>query len=207
MSGPVGTGRDEQVDEGVSGTFIRPCLDCGRTVYVVASVEQSHDCEPPDDARHGRAVAWWAGYEAAREPRQPRPVMPLPAHDDLPTLAWMQRTQPWTAPYSRAFVASKNGQGRVDAEPHRSLMHDLMHVTKAVGILASIAEWADHGSVRTGRVDQAEYEGRIADLVMCALHMANNPPEGYETFDLQRAVIERVERVNGVAWVARGESS
>jgi hypothetical protein len=121
----------------------------------------------------------------------------------------MQRTQPWTAPYSREFEHSKRG----DTDPmcphspyllpeqHRPLTHDLLHVTKAVGILASIAEWADHGSIRTERVDQAEFEGRIADLVMCALHMANNPPEGYDQFELQRAVIERVERVNGVKWV------
>ena len=112
------------------------------------------------------------------------------------TLAWMQQTQPWTAPYSPEFERSKAD------EPHRSLTHDLLHVTKAVGILASIGEWADHGNVRTERVDQAEYEGRIADLVMCALHMANNPPSGYEQFDLQRAVIERVERVNKVRWAS-----
>ena len=112
------------------------------------------------------------------------------------SLAQMQSTQPWTAPYSEHFETSKR------AEPHRSLMHDLMHVTKAVGVLSSIAEWADHGSIRTERVDQAEYEGRIADLVMCALHMANNPPQGYAAFVLHRAVVSRVERVNGVAWEA-----
>lgn len=110
------------------------------------------------------------------------------------TLSHMQATQPWTAPYSVEFEQSKK------SEPHRSLLHDLMHVTKAVGILSSVAEWADHGSLRIARVDQAEYEGRIADLVMCALHMANNPPFGYESFDLERAVIERTERVNGVTW-------
>lgn len=125
------------------------------------------------------------------------------------TLAWMQRTQPWTAPYSLSFEASKRGchpddDGQLTGyrtEPHRSLMHDLMHVTKAVGVLASIAEWADHGNIRTERVDQAEYEGRIADLVMCALHMANNPPEGYAEFELQNSVVERVERVNNVTWL------
>ena len=123
------------------------------------------------------------------------------------SLREMQETQPWSAPYSREFENSKRGGGGWSPhdperapEPHRSLMHDLMHVTKAVGILASIAEWADHGSVRLERVDQAEYEGRIADLIMCALHMANNPPSGYEQFDLQQAVIDRVERVNKTAW-------
>jgi hypothetical protein len=106
-------------------------------------------------------------------------------------LATMQNTQPWTAPYSDAFEAS------YDAEQHRRLTHDLLHITKAVGILASIAEWADHGRVRLDRVPQDEYEGRVADLVMCALHIANNPPEGYERFDLERAVITRTEAVNG----------
>lgn len=115
------------------------------------------------------------------------------------SLSVMQRTQPWTAPYSEAFEASKVGWSH-DAEPHRSLMHDLMHVTKAIGVLASIAEWADHGSIRLERVDQAEFEGRVADLVMCALHMAYNPPEGYKAFDLERAVIDRTERVNGASW-------
>jgi hypothetical protein len=121
------------------------------------------------------------------------------------SLREMQRTQPWTAPYSSAFEASKLGligglRDHRDAEPHRSLMHDLMHVTKAVGILSSIAEWADHGNVRLDRVDQAEFEGRIADLVMCALHMANNPPRGYDSFDLYVTVVDRVERVNGIEW-------
>lgn len=116
-----------------------------------------------------------------------------------PDLRSMQATQPWTAPYSPAFYTSVNS----DDERHRWLMHDLMHVTKAVGILASIAEWADHGSIRTERVDQAEYEGRIADLIMCALHMANNPPEGYGSFDLLDAVLDRVSRVNRVDWRAR----
>jgi hypothetical protein len=71
------------------------------------------------------------------------------------------------------------------------------HITKAVGILSSIAEWADHGRVRLDRVPQDEYEGRVADLVMCALHIANNPPEGYARFDLERAVVTRTEAVNG----------
>lgn len=107
-------------------------------------------------------------------------------------LGRMQYTQPWTAPYSPAFEYSKL------VEEHRTLMHDLMHLTKAIGILASIAEWADHGRLRQDRVDQGEYEGRVADLVMCALHIANNPPTGYTAFDLETAVIKRVERVNGV---------
>jgi hypothetical protein len=110
-------------------------------------------------------------------------------------LRHMQETQPWTAPYTWPFEQSRR------QEPHRSLLHDLMHVTKAVGVLSSIAEWADHGSVRHERVDQSEYEGRIADLVMCALHMANNPPVGYLHFDLHDAVVNRVERVNAVKWV------
>ena len=116
-------------------------------------------------------------------------------------LRTMQDTQPWTAPYSTWFGISK------DHEPHRPLMHDLMHVTKAVGILASVAEWADHDRINIGRVNQDEYEGRIADLVMCALHMANNPPKGYGQFDLETAVISRVERVNNVTWGSDGKVS
>lgn len=107
----------------------------------------------------------------------------------------MQQTQPWTAPYSRDFLSSADF-----GESHRWLMHDLMHVTKAVGVLSSVAEWADHGDVRHEKVDQAEYQGRIADLVMCALHMANNPPKGYEEFDLLDVVVERVDRVNKTDW-------
>ena len=113
------------------------------------------------------------------------------------TLRQMQETQPWTAPYSDAFNAS------AESEPHRWLEHDLLHVTKAVGILASIAEWADHKTIRYDRVDQAEFEGRISDLVMCALHMANNPPAGYTSFDLYEAVVDRVERVNQTSWAPR----
>lgn len=108
----------------------------------------------------------------------------------------MQATQPWNALYSSRFVDS------VQNEKHRWLTHDLLHVTKAVGILASIAEWADHGSIRTERVSQEEFEGRIADLVMCALHMANNAPKGYREFDLLNAVVNRVDRVNNADWKA-----
>ena len=115
--------------------------------------------------------------------------------------AKMQATQPWNVTYSNAFQQSKGGHwldGRqtVPPELHRSLTHDILHVTKAVGILSSISEWADHGDVRLDRVDQGEYEARISDLVMCAMHMANNPPRGYSQFDLEAAVIARTERVN-----------
>lgn len=113
------------------------------------------------------------------------------------SLREMQRTQPWQANpwYTKEFENSVAA-----GEQHRWLAHDLAHIMKAVGVLASIVEGADHGRVRHDLATQADFEKRVADLVICALHIANNPTWGYSAFDLYGAVVERVETVNGVAW-------
>lgn len=111
----------------------------------------------------------------------------------------MQATQPWNVQYSLNYRNNKL------VEPHRSLMHDLMHITKAVGVLSSIAEWADHEVLNLDRINQEEYQHRIADLIMCAIHISNHPPIGYHVFDLEEEVISRTETVNKVInWESHG---
>lgn len=58
--------------DGVSDTFVRPCLDCGNTVQVVDGAEQKHHCAAPRETRELIAQAWWAGFDAAREEAQTR---------------------------------------------------------------------------------------------------------------------------------------
>jgi hypothetical protein len=58
--------------DGVSDTFVRPCLDCGNTVQVLGGVEQDHHCAAPRDPRELIAQAWWAGHDAGHEDREGR---------------------------------------------------------------------------------------------------------------------------------------
>lgn len=111
-------------------------------------------------------------------------------------LAEMQTRQPWKLEYSEEFLASIQDRGL-----HRSLAHDLHHIIKACGILSSIAEWADHGDTRKDRVSQKEFEARIADLVICAMHMASHTPFGYKEFNIYDAVVGRITDVNGPDWL------
>lgn len=111
------------------------------------------------------------------------------------TMREMQRTQPWDVAYTDEFYYSIDR-----GERHRVMMHDLMHLTKSIGILCSIAEWYDHGMDPTTRVSQQEFENRLADLVMCAMHISNHPPRDYNPVDLFQAVVTRVNAVNGTNW-------
>lgn len=153
------------------------------------------DADDPD----GQLRAWWlvaASYEAAANSARTEPVAPPSTPDGSLSLSEMQANQPWTAPYSAAYLESRDSLGEV----HRDAMHAVLHLVKALGVLASVSEWADHTGgqpPRLDRVGQAEWEGRISDLVMCALYLANHPPNGYARFDLQQAVVDRTKQVNG----------
>ena len=51
--------------DGVSDTFVCPCIDCGETLHVVGGVQQPHEHRAEWDDGTLAAHAWWAGYEAA----------------------------------------------------------------------------------------------------------------------------------------------
>lgn len=99
----------------------------------------------------------------------------------------MQENLPWTIPYSEAFQMGK--------QEYSDLQHALIHIIKSAGILAARIDRADHGDTDAFAADLAEIHNRTADFVMCALRIANTAPI---PFDLETAVILRIEAVNGV---------
>lgn len=101
------------------------------------------------------------------------------------TIRELQTQLPWTIHYSRDFRASPMS--------HKDFGHALLHVQKAAGKLAALVNDAEHGGSLFLPEDTDKY---IADLVVCALRMANTCPG--RTIDLQRAVENRIETKNGV---------
>lgn len=99
------------------------------------------------------------------------------------TLRELQTQLPWTVHYSRDF--------RANPMPHKDFGHALLHVQKAAGKLASVVNDAEHGG---SEFKPDEVDRYIADLVVCALRMANTCPG--RTVDLQRAVEDRIETKN-----------
>lgn len=101
---------------------------------------------------------------------------------DIKTL---QTNLPWGAhDYNEAF------QARTD--PQRDTQHALLHITKAAGKLADIVDWFDHTELvlshGTGHRDAAgKY---LADLVICAMRIANTWPGG--AIDLDAAINRRL---------------
>jgi hypothetical protein len=74
---------------------------------------------------------------------------------------------------------------------HKDFAHALLHVQKASGKLASAVNDAEHGG---SEFPPEEVDRYVADLVVCALRMANTCPG--RTIDLQRAVEDRIEGKN-----------
>ena len=107
---------------------------------------------------------------------------PPPPREDL-TLRELQSRLPWTVHYSRDFRASPM--------THKDFGHALLHVTKACGKIAAVINEAEHGG---STFCAAEVDRYVADLVVCALRMANTCPG--RTIDLQRAVVDRIENKN-----------
>lgn len=54
--------------EGVSDTFVRPCLGCGITIHVVDGRERDHLHHVFEADESRAAYAWWQGYEAGKDP-------------------------------------------------------------------------------------------------------------------------------------------
>ena len=95
----------------------------------------------------------------------------------------IQKQLPWTVKYSRDF--------RANPEKHKDFSHALTHTTKASGKIAAFIDDYDHT-----RNSEKNVRNQVADLVICAMRMANTYPDG--RFDLYNAVIHRLETKNSV---------
>jgi hypothetical protein len=104
------------------------------------------------------------------------------------TIAHLQKHLPWTLPYSHEFNRSQDDEG------HRFAAHDVMHILKSLGKVAAMCEDIDHGRILIA--NRQNVADPIADLVICALHMAKTCPLG--AFDLEAIVVEKLEKRNGV---------
>ena len=101
------------------------------------------------------------------------------------TLRWLQDNLPWTIAYSPEFESSALWNAR------RRTTHDVLHVMKSLGRIAAECEASDHGG--TKGLTGAALAKEVADLVICALHIAR-----LHSFDLQDAVIDNSSLRNGV---------
>lgn len=98
------------------------------------------------------------------------------------TIRELQTNQPWIDSYSNAFHKNPS--------PHKDFAHALLHTMKAAGKLAALAEDADHTGTEHYRQAWGNVDIYLADLVVCAIRMANTCPLGF--IDLQEAVQKRI---------------
>lgn len=105
------------------------------------------------------------------------------------TIRELQTQLPWTIHYSQDFRAAPLA--------HKDFAHTMHHVSKAAGKLHGLADDMDHDRTKADTAGlRDEYAKYIADLVVCAMRLANVFPGG--VVDLQRAVEDRIENKNGV---------
>jgi len=113
------------------------------------------------------------------------------------TLRELQVSLPWTIRYSRDFRASP--------QPHKDFSHALHHVGKALGRLHELADDMDHDRAVADDASLRDRYGRyVADLVVCALRIANTFPGGH--VDLDKAVRQRIELKNAMPSPAESNS-
>jgi len=103
------------------------------------------------------------------------------------SLRELQERQPWRDTYSQAFKESRI--------PHKNFAHALTHLSKAAGQLSAIVDDGDHESP-LAYFPKEDVEKFVADLVVCAIRMANTNPTG--VIDLQKAVLDRIAQKAGV---------
>lgn len=122
-------------------------------------------------------------------------------YDTVP-LHHLQKTQPWTIPYS-AGIDRAVSDGTI---PHALGSHAVLHAIKSLGKLAAVYEALDHSrdigeSGLSERMTVAQWDAirdMSADLVTAAMRLAN-----LHGFDLAEAVVTRSEEKNRVtlpAW-------
>lgn len=105
------------------------------------------------------------------------------------TIRELQTNLPWTIRYSEDF--------RKSPMTHKDFAHACHHVGKAMGRLHELVDDCDHDRQIADTPSLREnYSKYLADLVVCALRMANTFPGG--VVDLQRAVQDRLESKNNV---------
>ena len=105
------------------------------------------------------------------------------------TIREFQTNLPWTVRYSQDFRSSPIS--------HKDFAHGLTHVGKASGQLHKFVDDMDHDRAISDDPSNINRYGKyLADLVICALRMANTFPGG--VVDLQEAVHERLESKNQV---------
>jgi hypothetical protein len=105
------------------------------------------------------------------------------------SLRLYQTNLPWSIRYSTDFRSSPMA--------HKDFAHALHHVSKAAGKLHGLVDDMDHDRAVADDPTLRETYGKyVADLVVCALRMANTFPGG--VLDLQYAVHYRIEDKNGV---------
>lgn len=105
---------------------------------------------------------------------------------DDKTIRELQSSLPWTVHYHHDFRASPMA--------HKDFAHALLHVHKAGGKLAAVVNDAEHGGAE---FTAEQVDNYVADLVVCALRMANTCPG--RTIDLQRAVEDRITNKNAIS--------
>lgn len=101
------------------------------------------------------------------------------------TLDDLQRMLPWTIKYSRDF--------RANPQEHKDFTHAHIHAMKALGKIAAIIDDYDH---RRSSEESHRLPDYLADLVICALRMANTFPAP-DPIPLGLAVVQRIESKNG----------
>ncbi len=128
-------------------------------------------------------------HEASQPSSRGSPSTPLDGvarRSDM-TIRELQTTLPWTVRYSSDF--------RANPQSHKDFAHGLLHIVKAAGYLSALVDDMDHDkSVADQPGLGADFQGKIADMVICALRMANTFPGG--VIDLQRAVEDRLQSKN-----------
>jgi hypothetical protein len=101
------------------------------------------------------------------------------------TIRELQTNLPWTGHYHRDF--------RSNPEVSKDFNHAITHVVKACGGLCTVIDNAQHGG---SEFKPEEIDKYVADLVICALRMANTCPG--RVIDLQHIVEVRIEEKNNM---------
>ena len=114
-------------------------------------------------------------------------ILPFVNPGETVTLRQLQTSLPWTIRYSQDF--------RANPQTHKDMSHALLHVVKATGKLCALADDMDHDrEVADDPTLRERYAKYAADLVVCALRIANEFPGGH--IDLQEAVVNRIQTKN-----------
>jgi hypothetical protein len=94
-------------------------------------------------------------------------------------------TPQWAVGFSNEFMKAKLA--------HKVFSHQLHHVMRAAGQLASVVDAAEHSGTTWSAEEVDPY---LADLIICVLRMSHAVPG--RTIDLEKVLVERIEQMNHV---------